>query len=338
MSILHTFDIQHPIIQAPMAGVTTPEFVAASCEVGIVGSIGAGYSSARGTREAIRAVRALTERPFIVNVFVPDDAPFDQDQLREAYEALQPIGEQLGVPFWKVPLSEPNFSEQMEVILEEKPAACSFTFGIPTASVIQRLKEAGIRLIGTATTLDEAIAIEQAGFDYLVLQGAEAGGHRGSFDPEGPLVPLDELFADVHRALQIPLIVAGGIADRKGMDKFLALGAVAVQIGTALLATNESGAADAYKSAVLHADLDATVITKVFSGRPARGIQNAFIDQMHRAPIAPYPYQNDLTKRLRKEAAIQGKADFLSLWAGTSVGQTRSGSVRDVIQHFLEPK
>lgn len=335
MEFNQTLGIQHPIIQAPMAGVTTPEFVAACAKVGILGSIGAGYLSAEDTRVAIQKVKSLTVRPFSVNLFVPDNTPFDQEQLRLAYLALQPIGEQLGMPFWKVPLSEPDFHGQVEVVIEEKPAVCSFTFGIPDEESVERLRRAGIILIGTATTVDEAMAIEQAGLDMVVIQGAEAGGHRGSFHPGGPLIPMDELLTEVRELIRIPIIAAGGIATNARMTELLKNGASAIQIGTAFLATEESGAAEAYKQAVLDATSDNTVITEAFSGRPARGIHNRFIEQMNQSAIAPYPYQNDLTKRIRKEAAAQNNAEFLSLWAGTAVHHTQAGTVASVIERLL---
>lgn len=338
MGFEQTLGIQHPIIQAPMAGITTPEFVAACTEAGLLGSIGAGYLSASDTRSVIQQVKALTNGPFSVNLFVPDNTPFDQEQLRLAYLALQPIGEQLGMPFWKAPLSEPDFHGQIEVVIDEKPTACSFTFGIPDVESVERLHDAGVLLIGTATTLDEAMAVQQAGLDMVVIQGAEAGGHRGSFHPGGPLISLDALLAEVREVIQIPIIVAGGIATNERMNELLKKGASAVQIGTVLLATEESGASSAYKQAVLNANSDSTVITDVFSGRPARGICNRFIEQMNESTIAPYPYQNDLTKRIRKEAAVQNNAEFLSLWAGSSVQHTQTGTVESTIAKFLTKK
>ncbi|WP_432353344.1 NAD(P)H-dependent flavin oxidoreductase [Sporosarcina sp. A2] len=336
MEFEQTLGIQHPIIQAPMAGVTTPEFVAACTEAGILGSIGAGYLSAIDTRAAIQRVKMFTPSPFSVNLFVSDNTPYNEEQLRLAYVALQPIGAQLGMPSWKAPMYEPDFHGQIEVVIEEKPTACSFTFGVPNAGYIERLHNAGILLIGTATTVDEAIAVQKSGLDMVVIQGAEAGGHRGSFHPVGPLILLDDLLAGVRDVVHIPIIAAGGIATSERMNELINNGADAVQIGTALLATEESGASEAYKQTVLNATSDNTVITDVFSGRPARGINNRFITQMSESPIAPYPYQNDLTKHIRKEAAIQNNAEFVSLWAGTAVQHTQSGTVKRIVSNFLD--
>ncbi len=330
-------EIEYPIIQAPMAGVTTPEFVAAAAEAGMLGSIGAGYLSAVETRQFIREVKERTEKPFAVNLFVPENVKMDQPYLREAYEALQPIGKQLGMPFWKAPLSEPEFDEQIRVVVEEGVKICSFTFGLPDEETIRLLKEYGVYLIGTATTVEEAKLAEQAGMDAIVAQGSEAGGHRGSFSGELTFIPLQELLAAIVASVQIPVIAAGGIATKEGMDHALAAGAQAVQIGTILLAAEESGAHPVYKQAVLEADEGCTIFTKAFSGKTARGIRNQFMMDMKEAIIAPYPYQNDLTKEIRKAAAQQEKRDFMSLWAGESVHLSREGTIKEILAQLIHP-
>lgn len=334
MNFAESIEIDHPIIQAPMAGVTTPGFVAASANAGILGSIGAGYLSAEATREFIREVQKLTDKPFAVNLFVPEHNEADQEQMRQAYLALQPIGKKLGMPFWKAPLSETAFDDQIDVIIEEGIGICSFTFGLPDEPVIQRLHEHGVYLIGTATTVEEAILAEQAGMDAVVAQGKEAGGHRGSFLGE-QLVPLAELLPSVVKAVGIPVIAAGGIANKVHVEQQFLRGATAVQIGTALLAADESGAHPLYKEAVLAATDNNTVLTKAFSGKSARGIRNEFIDMTASVPIAPYPYQNDLTKKIRSEAARLGKPEFMSLWAGESVQETVGGSLKEIIATYI---
>lgn len=335
MNLVETLGIDHPMIQAPMAGVTTPEFVAVSSNAGLLGSVGAGYLGADATQAFVLQVRELTDKPFAVNLFVPEHTKVDQEQLRKAYTALQPVGERLGMPFWKAPLSESEFDEQVDVLIEEGVPVCSLTFGIPDGQTIRKLKEAGVFLIGTATTKEEAKAVEASGMNAVVAQGSEAGGHRGSFIGE-EYVPLHELIADTVEAVKIPVIAAGGIANKEQMDEAMKLGAQAVQIGTALLATEESGAHPLYKEAVLSAKLGCTQLTKAFSGKSARGIRNTFMDMMASAPIAPYPYQNDLTKRVRSEAARLGKPEFMSLWAGEQVHETESGSVVEVVRRFVK--
>ncbi len=200
---------------------------------------------------------------------------------------------------------------------------------------VRLLKGNDVYLIGTATTVEEAKLAEQAGMDAIVAQGSEAGGHRGSFAAELMLTPLDELLRGLVEAVQIPVISAGGIANKEMMENTLSAGAQAVQIGTALLASDESGAHPLYKKAVLDADEGCTMLTKAFSGKAARGIRNRFIPEMKEAVIAPYPYQNDLTKELRKAAAKQGKNEFMSLWAGESVHLSTGGKLKAVIERLI---
>ncbi len=332
MNLQTILELKHPIIQAPMAGVTTPEFVVSSAEAGILGSIGAGYLSVEATRQFIREVKERTDKSFAVNLFVPEQVEMKQHYLREAYEALQPFGKQLGMSFWKAPLSKVDFEGQVQTVLDEGVSVCSFTFGLPDDKTIQMLKGNDIYLIGTATTVEEAKLAQQAGMDAVVVQGSEAGGHRGSFTRDGALIPLDELLREVVATVQIPVIAAGGIATKERVAQALSAGAQAVQIGTALLATDESGAHPVYKQAVLAAGEGSTVVTKAFSGKMARGINNRFISEMNDAVIAPYPYQNDLTKEIREAAAQQGKSDFMSLWAGESVHLSTGGKLKDIIE------
>ena len=190
-------ELKHPIIQAPMAGVTTPEFVATSAEAGVLGSIGAGYLSANETRQFIRDVKERTKKSFAVNLFVPERVEVDPLYLRQAYEALQPIGKQLSLPFWEAPLSESEFDRQVQVVVEEGVKICSFTFGLPDEKTVRLLKGNDVYLIGTATTVEEAKLVEQAGMDAIVVQGSEAGGHRGSFAGEITMIPLVELLGAV---------------------------------------------------------------------------------------------------------------------------------------------
>ena len=327
--------MKHPIIQAPMAGVTTPEFVAACAEAGVLGSIGAGYLSAVDTRKFIREVKALTEKPFSVNLFIPESTESNEKQLEDAYHALEPIRIELGISSEIPKRSISEFDDQVQVLIEENIKICSFTFGLPDEKTVQLLKENGVYLIGTATTVQEAKLAEQAEMDAVVVQGSEAGGHRGSFHGELTLEPLNELLIDCVNAVEIPVIAAGGIANKEMLDTALSAGAQAVQIGTALLAANESGAHPIHKQAILHSTEGCTTLTTAFSGKTARGIKNRFILEMKNAEIAPYPYQNDLTKEIRKEAAKQEKSDFMSLWAGENVHLTTAGTVKEIIKKFI---
>jgi nitronate monooxygenase len=226
-------------------------------------------------------------------------------------------------------LAADSFGEQLAAALESGPSVFSFTFGILPASAIQTIKHRGVFLIGTATTVDEAVALEKAGVDAVVTQGAEAGGHRGSFaaEFEAAMVGTISLVPQVVDAVRIPVIASGGIMDGRGIAAALALGAQAVQMGTAFLACDESGVPDAYKEAILKAREDETRLTRVFSGRPARGIVNRFMTEVERNAgpdaVLPFPLQNALTRPLRSAAAKQGRAEFLSLWAGQGVRLAR---------------
>lgn len=333
--MLEKFGINYPVIQAPMAGITTPEFVAACANAGILGAIGAGYLNGEETRALIRDVKTLTRLPFMVNVFVPEDNERDEEMIKKAVADLAPVRKVLGVPKEEYQLQPSPFNEQINVIIEEGVKICSFTFGLPNDEVIRRLKAENVFLIGTATTKREAVLAEEAGMDAVVVQGAEAGGHRGSFDGPLTLIPLRELLADVVQFVRIPVIAAGGIVSKELAEQAFTLGAKAVQIGTALLATEESGAHFLHKEAVLQAVEGSTGMTDAFSGKAARGIRNLFMEVMTEATIAPYPIQNNLTKAIRKEAARQGNANYMSLWAGEHVHLCGGGTVRDVISKLI---
>lgn len=330
------FEITYPIIQAPMAGITTPQFVAASANAGVLGAIGAGYLSGEETRDFIREVKKRTAVPFMVNVFVPEKVEVEAEIIQKASDDLEPIRKVLGVHETEYQLKVPPFDDQIDVVIEEGVKICSFTFGCPEKEVIQRLKAQNIFLIGTATTKQEALLLEKAGMDAIVVQGAEAGGHRGSFDGKLTFIPLRELLREIIGAVQIPVIAAGGIANQSMANEMFALGAEAIQIGTALLATEESGANLLYKEAILQANEGGTIMTTAFTGKAARGIRNLFIEMMTKAEIAPYPIQNDLTKSIRREAARHGQVNFMSLWAGENAHLTREGKVQEVIARFID--
>lgn len=330
------FEITYPIIQAPMAGITTPQFVAASANAGVLGAIGAGYLSGEETRDFIREVKKRTAVPFMVNVFVPEKVEVEAEIIQKASDDLEPIRKVLGVHETEYQLKVPPFYDQIDVVIEEGVKICSFTFGCPEKEVIQRLKAQNIFLIGTATTKQEALLLEKAGMDAIVVQGAEAGGHRGSFDGKLTFIPLRELLREIIGAVQIPVIAAGGIANQSMANEMFALGAEAIQIGTALLATEESGANLLYKEAILQANEGGTIMTTAFTGKAARGIRNLFIEMMTKAEIAPYPIQNDLTKSIRREAARHGQVNFMSLWAGENAHLTREGKVQEVIARFID--
>jgi nitronate monooxygenase len=319
--------ITHPIIQAPLAGGgDTPALVAAVCAAGGLGFIGAAYLTPEQIGAASRQVRAQTSKPFGINLFAPLAAPDMPDDPQPALERVAPFFAELGLapPVVPAPALD-SFNEKLAAALESGAAVFSFTLGILPKVVIEAIKSRAMFLIGTATTVDEAIALEKAGVDAVVTQGSEAGGHRATFgaDFDAGLVGTISLVPQVVDAVTVPVIASGGIMDGRGIAAALALGASAVQLGTAFLTCDEAGVPEVYKQAILTAREHETRLTRAFSGRPARGIVNRFMTACESRDAArsilPFPLQNDLTRPLRSAAAKQGRAEFLSLWAGQGV-------------------
>jgi nitronate monooxygenase len=235
-----------------------------------------------------------------------------------------------------------SFDEQLAAALESGAWVFSFTFGVLAAGTIAAIKARGLFLIGTATTVAEAVALEQAGVDAVVAQGSEAGGHRGTFVGafETGMVGTIALVPQMVDAVRVPVIASGGIMDGRGIAAALALGASAVQMGTAFLTCDEAGIPEAYKQAILAAHEDQTRLTRAFSGRPARGIANRFMTEDERSDAAetilPFPLQNALTRPLRNAAAQQGRAEFLSLWAGQGVRLARRQPAASLIARLVD--
>jgi nitronate monooxygenase len=322
--------VSYPVFQAPMAGgPSTPELVAAVSEAGGLGAFGVGYLSPDAVREAIRAARALTARPFCANVFAPEPArpPPSGDEVARAQAALRPFRAEVGLPDAVEPAPPHPFAEQLRVVLEERVPVLSYTFGALSAEDVGALARRGVVVMGTATSVREARALEATGVHAVVAQGGEAGGHRGTFlgPVEGGLAGTLALLPQIVDAVRVPVVAAGGIMDGRGIAAAFALGAQAAALGTAFLACPESGASAPYKQAVLaRREEDQTTLTRAFSGRFARGLRNRFTEALADAPVLPYPLQNSMTADLRRAAAKAGKADLLSLWAGQGVPLARA--------------
>ena len=329
-SLMRRLDMRHPIIQAPLAGgADTPALVAAVSEAGGLGFVGAAYLTPQQILEAGRAVRALTTRPFGINLFAPQPAFEMPADPRPAFDGVAIYFAELGLPPPAAPtLPAHGFAEQLAAALEADASVFSFTLGLLPAEATDAIKAHGRYLIGTATTVGEAIALERAGVDAVVAQGSEAGGHRGTFagnDGTG-LIGTVALVPQVADAVRVPVIASGGIMDGRGIAAALALGAQAVQLGTVFLTTDEAGIPEVYKATILAAGADDTRVTRAFSGRAARGIVNRFmteVDAAGDAAILPFPLQNALTRPLRAAAGKSGRAEFLSLWAGQGLGLAR---------------
>lgn len=335
---MQRLDLVHPVIQAPMAGSDTPALVAAVSEAGGLGVIGAAYLSPQQIREAAAAVRATTTRPFGINLFAPLPAPEPPADANAALDAVAPFCEELALPRPQMPAAPADtFAAQVEAVLESGASLFSVTFGLPGPDVVAAVKAKGMLFAATATTVEEAKAVEAAGADLVVAQGSEAGGHRGTFATEfsAGMVGTMALVPQVVDAVRVPVVASGGIMDGRGIAASLALGASAVQMGTAFLTCTESGIVDAYRQAILSAREDGTRVTRAFSGRPARGIVNRFMTEVERTDgpeaILPFPLQNALTRPLRTAAAKQGRAEFLSLWAGQGVRMARRQSAAELV-------
>jgi nitronate monooxygenase len=333
----------YPIIQAPMAGgVTTSEFVSSVSNAGVLGMIGAGYMNPEELRKQIREIKQLTTRPFGVNLFIPQQPSYSAEDIKKANELLQSFRDELGIesetqlpPYENVT----TFEENLNVVIEEKVPVCSFTFGVPSKDLIIELKKHNIVVIGTATTVNEALIDEEVGMDAVVVQGSEAGGHRGTFvkNPQESLVGLMALLPQVVDQVNIPVIASGGVMDGRGVIASMFLGAEGVQLGTAFLTTIESGAHEQHKKAILRANEDETMLTTVFSGKPARGINNQFMIELKRYEdsILDYPIQHYLTSNIRKEAANQDNPEFMSLWSGQGVRLSKNQSVTELISGIV---
>ncbi|HEY6306272.1 MAG TPA: nitronate monooxygenase [Candidatus Angelobacter sp.] len=335
--------LTHPIIQAPLAGGgDTPNLVASVSNAGGLGFIGAAYLAAEQIKDTASTVRGLTPRPFGINLFAPLTAKSAGRDPTPTLKRLEPYFTELGLPVPSLPKSTgPSFDEQLAAALESGASVFSFTFGVLPASAVQAIKGRHMLLIGTATTVEEALVLEQSGVDAIVAQGSEAGGHRGSFACEfdAGMIGTMSLVPQVVDAVRLPVIASGGIMDGRGIVAALALGACAVQMGTAFLTCDESGVPDAYKQAILNAHEDQTRVTRAFSGRPARGIINRFmkeIDSAQEEAIQHFPLQNALTRPLRKAAAEHGRAEFLSLWAGQGVRLARRQSAQELIARLVQ--
>ncbi|WP_100011543.1 NAD(P)H-dependent flavin oxidoreductase [Lentibacillus sediminis] len=333
--------IKYPIIQAGMAGgVTTPELVGTVSNAGGLGTLGAGYMSPDDIDQSIQKIKQLTPNPFGVNVFIPEFPEVSDGQIEKSNQLMSPFREELNLKTKQTPKqSKSLFDKQMDVILKHKVPVCSFTFGVPSKETVQKLKRENIIVIGTATTVNEAIINEENGMDMVVVQGSEAGGHRGTFfSPfENAMIGTMALVPQVADHVDIPVIAAGGIMDSRGVLASIVLGAQAVQMGTAFVTSSESGAKEQHKDAIMNTTEEQPVITSAFSGKPARGIQNQFILKMkdYEDNLPGYPVQNSLTKDIRKEAAKQNRPEWMSLWSGQNPRLSQKESANDIMVNIV---
>ncbi|WP_100640905.1 NAD(P)H-dependent flavin oxidoreductase [Marinobacter salexigens] len=338
-------DIRYPIVQAPMAGVSTPELAAAVTNAGGLGSLGIGASTTAGARAMIEQAQALTKGPFNVNVFCHEPARRDEAAELAWVQYLAPLFREAGIEppdsLGEIYTSFIEDDETLAVLLELKPAVVSFHFGIPSPERIIALKEAGIFTMATATCLDEAATIEAAGIDAVVAQGIEAGGHRGMFNPEATDQCLSTfvLVRLLAQKTKLPVIAAGGVMDGFGAKAAIEAGAAAVQLGTAFVLCPESSANEAYRETLKSERTAETRLTTVLSGRPARGIVNRLIsfgEAAESPPTADYPVAYDAAKRLNAAASKLGNHEFAAQWAGQGAPMARELPAAELVELIME--
>ena len=316
-------------------GPSTPELAIAVCEAGGLGFVAAGYKRADAVRDEIRAVRESTKARFGVNLFVPSPTHAEPGGLREYLARLRTEAERQGAELGEPRFDDDDWSAKLEVMYEERPAVVSFTFGCPEAPVVNRLHAVGIAAWVTVTNVPEALAAREAGADALVIQGAEAGGHRGGFVDDGSDesgIGLLALLRVVAAATPLPLVATGGIADGAALAAVLCAGASAAQVGSALMLAPEAGTAEAQRAVL--AQRRPTRVTRAFTGRPARGIVNRYMTEHGEAAPTAYPEIHHATSPLRAAARRHGDADAFNLWAGQAHELVQARPAAEIVREM----
>lgn len=336
--------LDYPIVQGPFGGgLSTVQLAAAVSNAGGPGSFGAHIVEPDDITTLVAQLKAATSRTFSVNLWVPQpgetDRPSESDLARHV-DRIRPYLAKLGLPDPAATYPfVPDFEAQVLTLLAAQPPAVSFVMGIPPEWVLAEARRRGVATIGTATTVDEAVALQDAGLDAVVASGSDAGGHRGAFlrPVRESLVGTFALVPQVANAVSIPVIAAGGIADGRGIAAALTLGADGVQIGTGFLATEESGARSVHKEALHSPSARTTVLTRLFSGRHACGIPNRLVRELESLDdeVPPYPIQNALMLPVRRAATEQGLTDYINLWAGQAASLTRPGSALEYFRALV---
>ena len=342
--VASSLGIEYPIIQGPLGGLSTQRLTAAVSNFGGLGSFGAHGLSPSAIGDVIAEIRELTTKPFAMNLWVSMEDEGARTSGREEFErSLTHVAKHIGALGGTLPEYKPyvpiKFEDQARVLLDAKVPVFSFIVGIPPKEILDECRVQGIVTIGTATTPSEAFALEQAGVNVIVASGFEAGGHRGSFllPAEESLTGTFSLTPQVVDAVSVPVVAAGGIADARGILAAFALGAEGVQIGTAFLASEDSGASSHHRTALLSGKAQSTALTKGFTGRLARGIRNQLLDELNGpgVEILPYPLQRYLMRNLSVVAEKAAKPELLQLWAGQSASLSRESDARVILQKLV---
>ncbi|HET6768914.1 MAG TPA: nitronate monooxygenase [Chitinophagaceae bacterium] len=339
--------IKYPIVQGPFGGgLSSVALTSTVSNAGALGSFGGQPFTAKEIIETCIAIRKATDKPFNINLWVNDRderlSKFDDEDYKRLTDLFRPYFNELGLPIPERPKDlGARFEEQVEAIFEVKPAVFSFVYGMPPENVLEKCRQLGIKTVGAATTVDEAIAFEKAGTDALVATGFEAGGHRVSFlkTAEDSLTGTFSLIPQVADSVKIPIIAAGGIADARGIKAALVLGADAVQMGTAFLGTNQSNAGQDYKDKLFSPEAKYTALTKVFTGRLSRGIRNRLIEELKSKEdlLAPYPLQGKFMSHMKAYPATENSnPDFKAYWAGQSASLLKYKDAKLLIESLVK--
>ena len=339
--LIDLLGIAHPIVQAPMAGPTTPALVAAVSNAGGIGSLGCARDDAESLRERAAQIRHATNKPYNLNFFVHTPPEHDADALARMRVRLQPLYDAFDLgPVPEPDTIYPEFDDSIvDALLELHPPVVSFHYGVPSSDKIAALKEAGSLIIASGTTVEEVSWLAESGADAVIAQGYEAGGHRGTREPSDDTgIGGMALIPQVADAVDIPVIAAGGIGDGRGIAAAFALGASGVQMGTAFLNTPEAGVNQPYRDALLRATATDTVQTRSISGRMARALRNRYVEEMHphHHEALAFPLQYSLTGPLQAASAEAGSDEMLAMWAGQAVALNRAMPAAELIETLVE--
>lgn len=335
---LERIGLRTPLLAAPMAGgPSTPELVIAAARAGCVGFLAGGYLTPQAMSEQIAVVRSAGV-PFGVNLFVANPLPIEPDELARYAREIEAEADLYDLELAdEQPVEDDDgWSEKVELLLADPPPLVSFTFAIPDRTVIRALQDAGSVVVQTVTSAVEARSAAEAGLDALVVQASCAGGHSATFTPRQPLggEPLGELIAQVRQAVALPLIATGGLGTAQDVASIVRGGADAAMVGTVLLRAVESGASDTHKAAVADPARTGTVLTRAFTGRPARGLRNRFIERHEAQAPYGYPAVHHLTSPLRKAAAAAGDPENVHLWAGAGYAHATVEPVASILERL----
>jgi nitronate monooxygenase len=334
MSAFNIADLAVPVIAAPMAGgPSTPELAAAATNAGGLGFVAAGYLTADDFAARLRSAQDQASGPIGANLFVPQPSAGTAEAIDQYAQALAVEAQRYRVELGQPRYSDDSWANKLDVVLDLRPEVVSFTFDVPGADEIRRLRDAGITTVATVTSAAEAALAESRGVDALVAQGPSAGGHRGTFDPAAQpnTQPLSELLADVVARTELPVAAAGGLMTAADVDAVLRQGAVAAQLGTAFLLSDEAGSGPVHRKALQNPEFTETAVTRAFSGRYARGLRNRFIKEHESQAPFGYPQIHYLTSPVRAASVRAGDPHATNVWAGTGFKKARAASVATIM-------